>query len=409
MADIFISHSKPDRFEVEKLAAMLEAEGWSVWWDKSLTAGDAYRDEIMKQLANARAVIAVWTPVSIKSDWVRAEAGRAKADGKLIPVKSDNVTYGDLPMPFGEMHTLPLTNSELIRAAVVAQLTKAEMVPSTARIAAAEFRYALLSWMGMFGAAVTLFSNFGAVINMADWARTLVDNWTYYSFTMWCWMFSWLQIQIQSEWSHVLNFAGFATIVTLGQRQNMTSVRSQAFSISKVLATSLLGLLLFFLVFIILSGFWNSESEIGKPGILWVYGATVGISFFAGLYPAIRANGDNAESYLFAVIWIYVFGILAVVPILFLNFGPQARPSQALVWAAIAAASTMIVLGNLALGSVPTRLLNRRLIQTLAGVMTLLFLNEISKLELKRLSTSAVERSAAGMIFVSPPAPSSRR
>jgi hypothetical protein len=66
----------------------LEAEGWSVWWDKSLAAADKYRDEIMKQLAAARAVISIWTPTSIKSDWVRAEAGRAEADGKLIPVKT---------------------------------------------------------------------------------------------------------------------------------------------------------------------------------------------------------------------------------------------------------------------------------------------------------------------------------
>ena len=40
----------------------------------------------MKQLVSARAVIAIWTPNSIKSDWVRAEAGAAKKDGKLIPV-----------------------------------------------------------------------------------------------------------------------------------------------------------------------------------------------------------------------------------------------------------------------------------------------------------------------------------
>jgi len=61
------------------------AEGWSVWWDKSLGAADLYQDEIMKQLVSARAVITIWTENSIKSDWVRAEAGAAKKDGKLIP------------------------------------------------------------------------------------------------------------------------------------------------------------------------------------------------------------------------------------------------------------------------------------------------------------------------------------
>ena len=70
--------SKADHALALKLSAFLEAEGWTVWWDKSLTAADLYRDEIMKQLAAARAVITIWTANSIKSDWVRAEAGRAR-------------------------------------------------------------------------------------------------------------------------------------------------------------------------------------------------------------------------------------------------------------------------------------------------------------------------------------------
>src|SRR5262249_42962523 len=88
MADVFVSYAKTDRSLASKLVAMLEAEGWCVWWDTSLAAADLYRDEIMKQLVSARAVIAIWTPNSVRSDWVRAEAGRAKADGKLIPVKT---------------------------------------------------------------------------------------------------------------------------------------------------------------------------------------------------------------------------------------------------------------------------------------------------------------------------------
>ena len=77
VADIFISYSKVDRDVVVILARFLESEGWTVWFDKGLSAGDTFRDEIMKQLALARAVITVWTEHSVKSDWVRAEAGRA--------------------------------------------------------------------------------------------------------------------------------------------------------------------------------------------------------------------------------------------------------------------------------------------------------------------------------------------
>jgi hypothetical protein len=75
MSDIFISYSKTDHALASKLSACLEAEGWTVWWDKSLGAADLYRAEILKQLATARAVITIWSPNSIKSDWVRVEAG----------------------------------------------------------------------------------------------------------------------------------------------------------------------------------------------------------------------------------------------------------------------------------------------------------------------------------------------
>src|SRR5262245_23251769 len=96
--DTFISYSKADRPLAFELSTFLEAEGWSVWWDRSLEAADLFRDEIMKQLAAARAVITIWSTNSIKSDWVRAEAGRAKADGKLIPVKTPDVAYTDIPL-----------------------------------------------------------------------------------------------------------------------------------------------------------------------------------------------------------------------------------------------------------------------------------------------------------------------
>ena len=76
MADIFISYAKPDWHLALTLSEYLKSEGWSVWWDKSLTSGEIFRDEIMRQLATAKAVIVIWTERSVKSDWVCAEAER---------------------------------------------------------------------------------------------------------------------------------------------------------------------------------------------------------------------------------------------------------------------------------------------------------------------------------------------
>ena len=62
MADVFISYAKADRPLALKLAAMLEAEGWKVWWDTSLTIGDDFRNEIMTEVGRARAVIVFSIP-----------------------------------------------------------------------------------------------------------------------------------------------------------------------------------------------------------------------------------------------------------------------------------------------------------------------------------------------------------
>src|SRR4029077_4836044 len=177
MSDIFISYSKADHALALKLSAFLEAEGWSVWWDKNLGAADLYRDEIMKKLAAARAVITIWTPNSIKSDWVRAEAGTAKAQSKLIPVKTPDVAYGDIPLPFGEMHTENVGSTDLIRAAVVAQLAKPAVSASELRQITSPFKNHCLTWVGIVGSAITLFANLNGVLHLADWARELATQW----------------------------------------------------------------------------------------------------------------------------------------------------------------------------------------------------------------------------------------
>src|SRR5262245_31378786 len=217
MADIFISYSKVDHALALKLSAFLEAEGWTVWWDTSLGAADLYRDEIMKQLVSARAVIAIWTPNSIRSDWVRAEAGAAKKDGKLIPVKTADVAYADIPLPFGEMHTENLESRELIRAAIVAQLAKPMVKPSVWAMLTKGAKYELLTWVGIVGGALTLFTNLGAVLKLADWARLLVQGWKEWTHAFWVWAFGWLGIHLEPEWTPVLSFLAFWALLIIGQ------------------------------------------------------------------------------------------------------------------------------------------------------------------------------------------------
>src|SRR5262249_42195355 len=222
MADIFVSYAKTDRSLASKLVAMLEAEGWSVWWDKSLGAADLYRDEIMKQLALARAVIAIWTPNSIRSDWVRAEAGTAKNEGKLIPVKTPDVAYSDIPLPFGEMHTENIGSTDLIRAAIVAHLAKPSMPSSPFRQITGTFKYNLLTWIGIVGTAITLFAGLSTVLYLADWARELVAHWQVWTEMFWEWVFAWMHIRVSKEAVPLYSFFLFVIMLVFGVNRSAT-------------------------------------------------------------------------------------------------------------------------------------------------------------------------------------------
>jgi hypothetical protein len=163
----------------------------------------------MKQLAAARAVITIWTANSIKSDWVRAEAGRAKADGKLIPVKTPEVAYADIPLPFGEMHTENVGSTELIRAAIVAQLAKPAVMPSTLWQITGVFKYQALTWIGIVGSTITLFANLNGALVLADWAKELVGHWQDWIQMFWGWVFSFVKIKVSRDVATIISFTMF--------------------------------------------------------------------------------------------------------------------------------------------------------------------------------------------------------
>ncbi len=98
MADIFISYASEDRARVRPLAEALQERGFNVWWDRSLAAGQDYTAIIEKELKDAKAVVVLWTQSSAVSTFVRDEAGRARDEGRLVPVLLDAV---QLPLGFG--------------------------------------------------------------------------------------------------------------------------------------------------------------------------------------------------------------------------------------------------------------------------------------------------------------------
>jgi tetratricopeptide (TPR) repeat protein len=105
MSDIFISYKREEQATARKLADALENEGWSVWWDPKLRAGEHYDDMIEKALNEAKCVLVLWSEESVQSRYVRDEATYALEKNKLVPVAIGNVT---LPFRFRGVQTSSL-------------------------------------------------------------------------------------------------------------------------------------------------------------------------------------------------------------------------------------------------------------------------------------------------------------
>lgn len=106
VADVFLSYKREDREKAQQIVRAFEAEGFSVWWDNQIEAGQSWDSEIEANMAAASAVVALWSPNSVKSEWVRTEAYYAMQHNKLIPVQLERV---ELPLAFRLIQTADLT------------------------------------------------------------------------------------------------------------------------------------------------------------------------------------------------------------------------------------------------------------------------------------------------------------
>ena len=84
--DVFLSYSRADLATAQRLARRLEAEGFTVWWDRQIAPGKNFDEVIERALAQARAVVVLWSKASVTSNWVKAEASEALKRGRLVPV-----------------------------------------------------------------------------------------------------------------------------------------------------------------------------------------------------------------------------------------------------------------------------------------------------------------------------------
>ena len=107
MSDVFISYKAEDRRRIQPLVQALQSDGYSVWWDQHISAGDEWRQTIERQLEAARCVVVAWSKHSVgpEGQFVRDEATRAQQRRVYVPVTIDNVR---IPLGFGESQATSL-------------------------------------------------------------------------------------------------------------------------------------------------------------------------------------------------------------------------------------------------------------------------------------------------------------
>ena len=105
LADVFISYARSDEAVARRVAKALQSAGLDVWWDADLPAHRAYSEVIERNLADAKAVVVLWSKSAAASQWVRAEADFARNAGKLVQAQLDGTLP---PIPFNQIQCADL-------------------------------------------------------------------------------------------------------------------------------------------------------------------------------------------------------------------------------------------------------------------------------------------------------------
>jgi len=107
MADIFISYCRDDRPKAEQFQRALADEGLDVWWDAGLKAGEIFDEKVQQLLHSVKAVVVLWTPAAVESEWVRGEGMIGRERGVLVPVMIKKTV---IPVPFNLIQAADLTH-----------------------------------------------------------------------------------------------------------------------------------------------------------------------------------------------------------------------------------------------------------------------------------------------------------
>jgi hypothetical protein len=105
---IFISYESTDQPRAKTVAAALEQEGWSVWWDRKIPPGKSFDEVIEYAIDRAQCVVVLWSKAAVASRWVRLEASEGANRGILVPVLIEDDVK--IPLEFRRLQAAKLAD-----------------------------------------------------------------------------------------------------------------------------------------------------------------------------------------------------------------------------------------------------------------------------------------------------------
>src|SRR5689334_17274610 len=107
--DVFISHKREERQRCIAIRNKLVALKLDVWFDAQVEPGTSFDEEIERAVRAARAVVVLWSPLAVQSDWVRGEAMVGQEREVLCAAF---IEVARLPVAFKTIQTADLTTRD---------------------------------------------------------------------------------------------------------------------------------------------------------------------------------------------------------------------------------------------------------------------------------------------------------
>jgi hypothetical protein len=125
---VFVAYARDDAPVGAALVETLRARRVPVMWDRNLLGGERFRSRISELIERAGAVLVIWSPASVGSDFVIDEAEAGKTLGKLVTCRTADVRDADIPFGFRGLHCANVDDLD----GLVESLAMLEVGPQTA-------------------------------------------------------------------------------------------------------------------------------------------------------------------------------------------------------------------------------------------------------------------------------------